>query len=171
MKTTILKVSIVAVAILCSAALVAKEPRGGSGNSAGGTNGVQGKGSDHGQTDSRGKSDARSNVDTFGKENSPNSQEKAISRGNGKTDGERQRTEGVGHDNWRYRQTGNRWWYWSADNHWLYWDNNRWVGTSSENSQDENAWRYRRYEGRWWYWTTENHWLYWNDSEWVVSGG
>ncbi len=172
MKTALLNASIATAIVMCATGLlVAKEPRGGSGNSAGGSNGVQGKGPDHGQNDSRGQSDARSNFDTIGKEKSSSNQEKTNSRGNGKADGERQRTEGGGRDNWRYRQTGNRWWYWTADKRWVYWDNNRWVGTSSENSQDENAWRYRRYEGRWWYWTTENRWLYWNDSEWFASSG
>jgi hypothetical protein len=170
MKTALLKASIATAIVMCATGLVAKEPRGGSGNSAGGSNGVQGKSPDHGQNDFRGTTDAPSNVGTFGKEKSSSNQEKTNSRGNGKSDGERQRTESVGRDNWRYRQTGNRWWYWTADNHSVYWNNNRWVGTSSENSQDENAWRYRQYEGRWWYWTTENRWLYWNDVEWVASG-
>jgi hypothetical protein len=168
MKTTILRVSITVAVAMCAMALLAKEPRTGSGNAGGGRNDVQGKGPDQGRTDVRGQANVRSNVNTLGKENLPSSQGKASPQVNHRTDGERQRTDGVSRDNWRYRQNGNLWWYWT-DNRWLYWQNDRWVGTSVENNQNESSWRYRWYDGRWWYWTTANRWLYWDDSQWVAS--
>jgi hypothetical protein len=149
---------------------MAKEPQIGSGNAGGGRSNVQANGPNQGRSDVRG-TDARGNVGTLGRENQPSSQGKANPQSIGRTDGERQRTNDAGQDNWRYRQNGNQWWYWTADNRWMYWANNRWVGSSSENNQGQIDSRYRWYDGRWWYWTTENRWLYWDNSQWVASSG
>jgi hypothetical protein len=172
MKTTIQKLSIAAALVMCATVLAAKEPRNGERSAGGGRSAVQGIAPSQGRIDVRGNTEARNNVDALRRDNQPSSQGNINVRGNGIPEGERQRTDGVGHENnWRYRQNGNVWWYWAADNHWLYWQNDRWVGMSSETSTDENGWRYRWHDGRWWYWTTANRWLYWNDNQWVPSSG
>jgi hypothetical protein len=172
MKTSIFKVSVAAAVVLCSAALVAKEPQMGSGNAGGGRGNAQGNGPNQGRIDVGGAPVVRSNdVEKLRKENPPSGQGNANPQSNGRADGERQRTNGVGQDNWRYRQNGSQWWYWTADNRWMYWSNDRWVGASSGYNQGQIDSRYRWYDGRWWYWTTENRSLYWDNSQWVASSG
>jgi hypothetical protein len=172
MKTIILRLSIATAVVMCATVLLAKEPRNGSGNAGGGRSAAQGIGPDQGRIDVRANTEPRNNVDALRRDNQPSSQGNINARGNGILERERQRTDCVGHENnWRYRQNGNVWWYWGADNRWLYWQNDRWVGLSSDSSQDENAWRYRWHDVRWWYWTTSNRWLYWDDNQWVATSG